>query len=99
MSDEHIEARNGFVEICIGGGYEREPENYTIAEAREFAARITAEADKCDAQRQAIESACADGHLWDEGTNGYMPWPDRKITSYWCEREGCDGRKVEEGWR
>ncbi len=94
---ETIEAVNGKVRIDIGDGYEREPFDYTPAQAREFAARIASEADKCDVQRQAIEAACAGGHDWGVGCNGYLQWP-RKVSFYSCQREGCDGRKTEDGW-
>lgn len=97
--NEHIEAQYGWVEVSIGSSHEDiEPERYTPAEARELAARILTEADKCEAQKAAIEAACADGHDWSSGYNGYQPWPDRKVVSFHCKREGCNGRKVEEGW-
>lgn len=100
MGEATIEAVNGMVRIDIGAGWEREADDYTPAEAREFAAQIIAEAEKCEAQRTAIELACADGHAWGSGCNAHdgLSRNPRKVTCYRCQREGCDARKMEPGW-
>ena len=98
MTEDLIYARNGQVHICIASGYDREHTECTLDEAREYAQQLADSIAECERQAEAIRAACADGHDWGSGLNGYRPWPDTKVTSYYCSREGCDAWKAEPGW-
>lgn len=87
-----ITAKNGKV-IMTGDEFDDE---LPPSEARNYAQRIRAAADEAEAQLATIAQACADGHQWGEGTNGWRK--DPKTTNYWCTREGCEGHKEEPGW-
>jgi hypothetical protein len=76
----------------------RDADTMTPEAARTHAAWLLAAADECDRQREAILAACADGHDWGELHNGWNHWPDTKVCTHYCRREGCDGREELPGW-
>lgn len=70
--------------------------DYSIDEAREMLAELTAAIADAEQQTAAIVAACADGHDWGSGWNATSA--GRKVVVESCKRDGCDGRRELDGW-
>jgi hypothetical protein len=102
VADPVVERRGNRIDVAVGSSYEQiEPETWTPAEARAFAARIVAASDETESAERAVRELCArEGHAWGEGYDAWQSFADAvKVHLRHCERDGCDARTEEPGWR
>ncbi|GIH07397.1 hypothetical protein Rhe02_54640 [Rhizocola hellebori] len=95
--DPQVHAHLGLVRIPAGSCCEGQRwEEYTPDTARALAVELILHASIADNQLAEIAAACAQGHDWGNGWN--TTHLGEKITTYACNREGCDGRRHDPGW-